>query len=177
MHRALFILLWGLILASPASANPLGENEGEFMRQAKLLAQRGDYETALKAFNKLYDLNPKNTMARLEARRLQALKDKNPESFFLTGKLRGVILPEFKMNEAQYTAALKYLRDALVNAQAGVENPVQINMIVPDITPEPPPVTYSLQNISWWDAFSLVLQAAMLDCQLRDNTFVIKKAE
>ncbi|MDL5046590.1 hypothetical protein QQ054_11155 [Oscillatoria amoena NRMC-F 0135] len=82
MHRALFILLWGLILASPASANPLGENEGEFMRQAKLLAQRGDYETALKAFNKLYDLNPKNTMARLEARRLQALKDKNPESFF-----------------------------------------------------------------------------------------------
>ncbi len=155
----------------------MGDQENEYMRQAQLLAKRGDYDTALKAYNKIYDLNPKNTLARVQARKLQALKDQNPDSFYLTQKLRKVILPEFKMDEAQYSAALKYLQDILATAQEGQASPVQINMVIEEISPEPPPITYSLQNISWWDAFALVLQAGMLDCELRDKTFVIKKSD
>ncbi len=170
------LILWTLFPVM-AGNGPLGDQEETYIQQARLLARRGDYEIALKAFNKIYDLNPKNTLARVEAKRLQLLKEKNPDSFYLTEKLKKINLPEFKINEAQYSAALKYLKETLATVQTGKENPVEINMIITEISPEPPLITYSLENVSWWDAFCLVLQAGLLDCELSDKTFTIKKSE
>lgn len=175
-----FFILPTLLLQSMtllSESTPLSEAEGIFFDQATLAMQRGEYSLAMSAFSKVYDMNPKNTMARVNVKRLEKLKEKSPELFSLTQNLRKVMIPSFKVSDAEYKATLDHLHNILKESQEGMKTPIVTNLIIEDITPAPPLITYSLENLSWWDLFNMVVQAAGLDYELRGNTFIVKKID
>ncbi len=129
----------------PAPATPSPEVQA-LLTEGLAAYQKGDMVKAKEAFEMVYSMDPRNTVAIGYLRRIKAGEGTAPKSVDKEKQLAAIILPQVQFREATLGSALDYFKRT-VEKQTGGRLAISFVVQLPVEVVNAPNVTLSLSNI------------------------------
>ncbi len=138
-----------LCLASVALAASLDVQD--LLTEGQLAYQKGDLAKAKAAFELVYKMDSRNTVAIGYLRRIKVDEASKPKGNDQEKQLAGVIIPQIQFKDATLGSALDYLKKA-VDKQSGGRQAVNFVVQLPAEQVNTQTVTLNLTNIPFTEA-------------------------
>ncbi len=128
------------------SGAAMADSVADLLKEAQTAYQKGDMETAKRAFEMVYALDAHNQTAITFLRRIKAAAPKAGGAKERERQLAAVILPQVNFKEATLGSALDYVKQQVAKVTEG-KVPLSFVLQVPEETMKTTVVTLSLANV------------------------------
>lgn len=135
--------------------------------------QKGDIQGAKTAFQEVYDLDSRNTVAIGYLRRIQVDEKTKPTSIPMERQLSSIVIPQIQFREASLGSALDYLKKA-VDKQTGGRIAVNFVVQVPAEQLNTQQISLNLSNVPFVDALKYFGTVASLDFVFDKYAIIVK---
>ena len=145
----------------------------QLVTEGQAAYQKGDIQGAKTAFQQVYELDSRNTVAIGYLRRIQVDEKTRPKSVPLERQLSTLVIPQIQFREATLGSALDYLRKS-VDKQSGGKLAVNFVVQLPPEQQNTQLVTLNLSNVPFNEALKYLGTVATLDFVYDKYAIIVK---
>ncbi len=170
---ALGMLLLSVLALPSAHAQQNAEAQKAY-NTAKMAEHRGDVDTALANYEKALKLNPRHADAQFRRGQLKLNRDKIVARA-QERKLSGIMVAEYRVDDASFKDAIKALGIHIENATKDTEQPITPNFIIqdPNSTLASRKVTLNMKNVPSGEILNYLLEMTKAKARYDKHAVVI----
>ena len=141
------------------------------LSEGQTAMMRGDLDTAKRAFQMAYQIDPRNSVAIGYLRQFAVQEARSGSSSSVEKQLAGVILPQVQFKEATFSSALEALKAKISEVSKGRS---AANFVVQPGVDQNLPVTLSLSNIPATEAIRYLAELARAKVDYQKYAIVLR---
>ncbi len=174
ISRLILVALFALGAAGSFAAPPPSPEVQQLLTEGREAYTKGDLATAKSAFEMVYQIDPRNTVAIGFLRQIKVAQERMPKGVAQEKSLEALIIPKIEFHDATLREALDVLKKKAAEVSGGKQ---AANFVIPsaDAT-DAPRITLSLQNIPFADAVRYIGKVANFEFRFEKYAIVGKPA-